>query len=157
MGANALGNRQKAQEVNLRDGKSLKKDVEVFLDRKNETISELDDLVEVLATALVVELHDVIVIDEGSRLVRMLMLVLMFLAMRTQVGGQAKTAQQHMGLGAVMELDVPISGDPQHQEGNDDGLYLQQSFFHDAKLQKTTSTARIFRKGVTDRFKKRHS
>ena len=157
MGTTLLRDGQEAQDVNIGKGKCLKENMKVFLDRKNEAVGELNELVEVLAAALVVELHDVIVIDEGCRLVRMLMLVLMFLAMRTQVGGQAKTAQQHMRLGAVMELDVPIGGDPQHQKGNDDGLYLQQSFFHNAKLQKTSSTARIFRKGVTDRFKKKHS
>lgn len=136
MGPEFLGDGGQAQEANINKGKSLKENVEVFLRRKNEAVGKLDELFEVLAAALVVELSPVVERGLGG-FVCMFMLVLMRLAMRAEVGGQAEAAQQHVGLGAVMELDIPIGGDPEHQQGDEEGSYLQPTFFHGAKLQKT--------------------
>lgn len=87
-----LGDGRQAQEVNINKGKSLKENVEVFLRRKNEAVGKLDELFEVLAAALVVELSPIVVRGLGS-FVCMVMLVLMRLAMRAEVGGQAEAAQ----------------------------------------------------------------
>ena len=147
-GENLLSQRQKAQVLKTWNIViKLNISIEVIFLWKNEAVGKLDHLVEVLAAAFGVELQQVVVrsgVGGFAMVMGLFMVVLMFQAMLAKFRGLAEASQQGMGLGTIVELDVPIGGDQQHQQGDDNGSYFEHGFFHAAKIQNSSSTASFF-------------
>jgi hypothetical protein len=90
----------------------LQADNQVLVRGKNEIVGELDFAIEVLATALGVELDDIMWQNY------FLVPVMMPHAMYAFSGGIAKTACQVVVFSTVMELQIPADRDEQHHEGH---------------------------------------
>ena len=108
----------------------LQADNQVFVNRKNIAVGELDFAVEVFAAAFGIEL-------ESIKLPKVrfgfFVLLLMVEAMHTMVCHCTKAACQLVVFGAVMELHVPTHRDEQHRKGHKKGADLQQPIFHGCK------------------------
>ena len=99
----------------------LQADNQVFVNRKNIAVGELDFAVEVFAAAFGIEL-------ESIKLPKVrfgfFVLLLMVKAMHTMVCHCTKAACQLVVFGAVMELHVPTYRDEQHRKGHKKGADL---------------------------------
>ena len=93
-------------KVEMAEDKRLKMNIQVLVRRKNIVVGKPDQAVEVLATALAVELKSVL------RNEMTIMLVVM--AMHAQTRRINETAGHSMVLGAIVELHVPTHGDEKH-------------------------------------------
>ena len=108
----------------------LQVDNQMFVNRKNIAVGELDLAVEIVAAAFGIEL-------ESIKLPKVrfgfFVLLLMVKAMHTMVCHCTKAARQLVVFGAVMELHVPTYRDEQHRKGHKKGTDLQQPLFHGCK------------------------
>ena len=109
----------------------LQIDNQVFVNRKNIVVGELDLAIEIVAAAFGIELDPIKLpkVHFGF-----FMLLLMVKAMHTMVCHCTKAARQQVVFGTVMELHVPTHRDEQHHECHQKGADVQQPFFHGAKI-----------------------
>ena len=100
------------RQVEMRQDKGLQKDNQLFVERKNIVIGELDLAVKILTAAFGVELNDFL----RQSWLCFLVVMMVSQTMYTFSGGIAKTAHDMMVFGAVMELHVPTNRNEQHHE-----------------------------------------
>ena len=94
-------------------------DVKMFFWRKNVVISELDFALEILTTALCIELNFMLLHKMDF------MIMLMFKAMQACLRRFAETPCQMVVFGAIVELHVPTHRNEEHQEGHHKGADMQ--------------------------------
>ena len=99
--------------------------------------------VEIIATAFFIEMHD---IKMFLKLNDIHVMVRMVLAVLAKARGIAETAQQMMVFGAIVEIHVPTHRNEKHQKRHQKGSYLQNAFFHAAKIIKQFDLG-CFRRG----------
>ena len=105
-------------------------DNQLFLGRKNEVVSKLDDALKAFATTFCIKMN-------LSLLHRMgFVSMLMVKAMQARFCRIDEATRQLVVFGAIMELDIPADGDEQHYKCHQTRADLQQSLFHGAKIQK---------------------
>ena len=97
-------------KVEMAEDKRLKMNIQVLVRRKNIVVGKPDQAVEVLATALAVELKTVL----RNEMTIMFVVMLVVMAMQAQTRRINETAGHSMVLGAIVELHVPTHGDEKH-------------------------------------------
>ena len=126
--------RQQLLQIKMDEDQRLEMDIKVFFGRKNVVVGKLYLALKVLAAALLFEMKHIVMCCMTS-----FVLVLMLKAMGTRLRRRdAKAARQMMVFGAIVKLHVPSHRDEEHHKGHQQGTDLKKSFFHAAKIQKTS-------------------
>ena len=89
--------------------------------------------VKIIATAFFIEMHDIKMLLKLSDIH---VTVRMVLAVLAKARGIAEAAQQMMVFGAIVKIHVPTHRNEKHQKRHQKGSYLQNAFFHAAKIIK---------------------
>ena len=105
-------------------------DNQLFLGRKNEVVSKLDDALKAFATTFCIKMN--LSLLHRDDFVSMLMVK----AMQARFCRIDEATRQLVVFGAIMELDIPADGNEQHHKCHQTRADLQQPLFHGAKIQK---------------------
>ena len=105
-------------------------DNQLFLGRKNEVVSKLDNALKAFATTFGIKMN--LSLLHRDDFVSMLMVK----AVQARFSRIDEATCQLVVFSAVMELDIPADGDEQHHKCHQTRSDLQQPLFHGAKIQK---------------------
>ena len=133
---NLLDFLQQFHDIEMRQQSRLQENDDLFFRRKSVIVSELNLAVEIFAAAFCIKMNDLEMFLKFSNIHVMVRMVLAVFAKARRI---AKTAQNMMVFGAIVEIYIPAYRNKGHQKCNQQGSYLQNAVFHAAKIVKMNS------------------
>ena len=130
---NLLDFLQQFHWIEMRQQGWLQENGNMFFRWKCVIVSELYLAVEIIAAAFFIEMND---IEVFLKLSGVHVVVRMVLAVFAKARSVAETAQKMMVFGAIVEIHVPTYRNEEHQKRHQQWSYLQNAFFHVAKIVK---------------------
>lgn len=128
---NLLDFLQQFHRIEMRQQGWLQENGNMFFRWKCVIVSELYLAVEIVAAAFFIEMNDIEVL---LKLSGVHVAVRMVLAVFAKARSITETAQKMMVFGAIVEIHVPSYRNEEHQKRHQWGYYLQNAFFHAAKI-----------------------